>query len=445
MRALQYYLLRRLGAGELAYRISRDQAQIGLDAHDGRPQNGLDLADLPPPPRGWVPYSPDVMALFDGETGQFQQVVARQSLWGPYLGESGGEFSYEGRLYAVGAWLDERLPAMDGPHWPLDLYLPNGPGESVAVTDRASGKLLLIEPTLTKISAELTMRPAGSRKAINVAYASATRTLYATDGQSPDLVVIRLQTHELERLYQDVGLASNLVVSLDGHQLYMLIGHGDPAIQAVRTGDMQATGRVLLPGKRFSDVDDPTDLLAISANGRFLAVMTYQDEPAMFTPILSVIDTATLQLLSTSPIKKEEKPVGLAFSTGGRLSPAPSFPDVLLGRELLSQGALSDALRELGILAAEGAKPELDSDVAMLANQGPAGSPAELQALVKPDAAATQRLVESANFKWSARPNMTQADRQSLMNAANDIKLPSEVSNTNGAFVMNWMRDFLGD
>jgi hypothetical protein len=445
LRALQYYLLRRLGAGELRYRISRERAQMTLDDATGLAQNGLDLADLPAPPRGWVPYSPDVLALLDGETGQFIQTVERTAVQGPCLAEPGGVVTHQGRLYTVQAWHDERLPAIDGTNWPLDLFLPNGPGEAIAVADRASGKLLLIEPTLTKVTAELSIRPAGGRKAINVAYASATRTLYVTDGSSPDLIVIKLQSHQLERTYQDIGLAGNLQVSPDGAHLYMLIGHGDPAIAALRTSDLQETGRVLLPGKRFSDVDDPSDLMALSPNGRYLAVMTYQDEPALFTPILSLIDTTTWQLLSTLPMKKEEKPVGLAFSTSGSLPAATTFPQVLLDRELLSQEALNDALQELAILAAESAKPELDNDVALLVSQAPTAAAADVADIAKPDAAATQRLVESQTFKWGARPNMTQAEKQTLLAAANDLKAATEISSTNGTFVLNWLKDFLGD
>lgn len=445
LRALQYYLLRRLGAGELSYRISRDHAQMALHDGTGQPQNGLDLPDLPPPPRQWVPYSPDVLALLDGETGSFITTVDRAAVQGPGLGDMGGIVTHQGRLFTVRAWHDERLPANDGDHWPLDLFLPDGAGEAIAVADRASGKLLLIDPALTKVTAELTIRPAGVRTAMNVAYAAATRTLYVTDGSSPDLIVVNLQTHHLERVYQDIGLAGNLQVSPDGSHVYMFVGHGDPAVAALRTSDRQEVGRVLLPGKRFSDVDDPSDLMALSGNGRFLAVMTYQDDPALFTPILSVIDTATWQLLATLPLKKDDKPVGLAFSHPGALPAAPTFPQVLLDRDLLAAEALAQALKELDLLANESAKPEIDTDVAMLARKAAGPAPAAVTEIAEPDAATTQRLVDSQTFKWGARPNMTQADKQTLLNAASDLKPASEISHTNGAFVLNWLQDFLGD
>jgi hypothetical protein len=445
LRALQYYLLRRLGAGELCYRISRDHAQMSLADGAGRSQNGLELPDLPPPPTSWVPYSPDVLALLDGETGEFLETVPRSAVQGPGLGDMGGLATHQGRLYSVNAWHDERLPANDGDHWPLDLFLPNGPGETIAVADRSSGKLMLIDPALTKVTAELSIRPNGGRKAMNVAYSSATRTLYVTDGGSPDLVVVKLQSHQLERVYQEIGLAGNLQVSPDGAHLYMLVGHGDPAIAALRTSDLQESGRVLLPGKRFSDVDDPTDLMALSANGRFLAVMTYQDEPALFTPIISIVDTTTWQLLSTLPMKKEEKPVGLAFTARGTLTPAPTFPQVLLDRELLSPEALDQTLKELAILASESAKPEIDNDVALLVNQAGSVATAGVAEIARPDAAAVQRLVESQTFKWGGRPNMTSAEKQTLLNAANDLKPAAEVSTTNGTFVLNWLQDFLGE
>lgn len=448
LRSLQYYLHRRLAAGELAYRISRERPQAQLVDASGQEQGVIDWPSLPPPPRGWVPYSPDVLALLDGETGQFQRVVPRTEVQGPSLGEAGGMCAVAGRLYALTSWLDERLPAIDGPHWPLDLYLPNGAGDSIAIADRAAGNLYLIEPSLTKVVAELAIRPAAGKRAVNVAYAAAKNTLYVTDGQSPDLVVIRLETTNLERHYLEVGLAGNLQVSPDGESLYMLVGQGDAAVETLRTADLKSKGRVLLPGRRFGDVDDPTDLMAVSPNGRFLAVMTYTDEPALFTPVLSVVDLTSGQLLWSSPLGKAEKPVGLAFSLQASLPTAPSYPQVLLDRELIGAAELQEALRELGVLSEESTKPPLDADVAMLAGTGPLVLPTlppEVAALIKPDAAAVKRLAESTTFKWTGRPNMTQQEKETLLGAANDIKPPSDVSEANGYFVLNWLRDFLSE
>jgi len=144
-------------------------------------------------------------------------------------------------------------------------------------------------------------------------------------------------------------------------------------------------------------------------------------------------------------MKKEEKPVGLAFSTTGTLPTAPGFPQVLLDRDLVTPGALEAALKELAVLSAESAKPELDKDVALLADKPDAAPAAEVAAIAKPDAAAVQRLAGSQTFKWGARPNMTQGEKQTLLNAASDLKPATEVSTTNGTFVLNWLQEFLGD
>lgn len=224
---------------------------------------------------------------------------------------------------------------------PLDLYVSPS-GQHIFVSDRGRGAIFVVDPVSFKLTGILTVRPAGSRKTLNLAASPDGTRLYVTDYQTPALLIVNLKTLKIKRQPLSYGILGNLCISSDGLWLYLqsIRPDGRADIVIVDTTNFLHVATIPLQGQLFSSLDDPCDLLAISPRDNFMVLMTYVDVPAMFTPWINIIDLSANQLIDRYALPSEAlKPSWLAFAASkpeGYFRSDTRILDVLLEKGYIS-------------------------------------------------------------------------------------------------------------
>lgn len=200
---------------------------------------------------------------------------------------------------------------------PLDLMVSPS-GQHIFVTDRGRGAIFVVETETFKISGILSVRPAGSKKTLNLAPSPDGQKLYITDNHTPSLLMVHLKSLKIKRMPLPYGILGNIQISSDGQWLYLQSTRPDESVEivVVDTTNLLFKASIPLKGNLFSSLDDPCDLMAVSPLNNFMVFMTYVDVPAMFTPWLNIIDLESNKLIDRYALFAEDtKPSFLAFAS----------------------------------------------------------------------------------------------------------------------------------
>lgn len=440
----QIYLVLKLQALQCAYYDDQSRGRLSIKDRNQAEWNGLDIVKSSY--RGkWVAYTSEKLALFDA-SGNFTGVGERdkpQIFPAPW----GGLVWANGQPYHTNTLLSPMLPIDEIDKGPFDLFVPPNPAEGLLICDRGRGTILIADYTLSHLKAELKIREVGSKKAINLAYSARYKCCFVTDHATPDILRITTADRRKDRIPTQHGILGNIAIHDQLNLLFAVLADPDkePAVLIFSLPDLKHQGTILLPGKRFSELDDPCDLISLSPDGKRLMVMSYTDRPALMTPVLSVIDTTTHQLLHSYELKKEEKPLGIAFAQQPPPSPrVPDFDTLLLEKGILKPEQIQDLLEHMQLLKAEQGKRPLDRDVASAATRlEEKFGHEEVSAIVKASHQVMQDLVSDSTFQWEGRSTMTQEEKQLFVERMGEMRADKEVSHTNGVFVLSWLKGLL--
>lgn len=395
----------------------------------------------------WLPYSSDNVLAFDESDETYKELIKREK--GIFSGKNGGLLRKGDKSFVIRHWIFEMVSSEAVTSLPLDLYIPEKQSKYIFLADRGSNTLYIASSDLKKIISEFKVRQANTSKAINLAFSAKSNKCYITDNQSPDMIVLNLENNKLERFYEKYGSMGNLVISKDETHLYVInCDSENPDLMVISTNGFKLVKRIALKGKLFSDADDPTDLISISPNGKYIYVMTHLDKPALFTPVISVISTSKNEIVRQIKLDKDEKPVSLAFKANSGLKrEKPSFSQLLIDKKLMLDSSMQKVLDELQSYKQtpkEFNKTELlDQDVSDLQAEiveSIKGQEKELSALLEPSEEELKQFLSDHGMEWQGR-KMSKEDKESLIRKMSEIKGNKEVSETNGIFVLNWMNN----
>jgi len=451
--AVQTYLLMKIEALQCNYLLEHDSGRLLLrDRTATDPNtNAMDewaSFDMPAPAfqGDWVPYASNKVALFN-DKGLFTGVQDRgRSEITPSF--KGGYVWLKNQAYQMNMLLNTMIPTNQIQRGPYDFFIPPNQNSGIFLMDRAAGTLTMADFALSQTTAQLQVRDPGSKKAINVAYSQQTKTMYITDHQTPDILVINPANRQKERIYTEHGILGNLTLDDKLGLIFAVLADvsKEPAVMIFSMQDYSHQGTILLPGKRFSEVDDPCDLIAISPDRKSLMVMTYTDEGALFTPIISQIDIAKKQLIKSNKLSQEDKPVGFAFlqpevKTGNIVT----FDKLLVDKGIIHKVQMASLLRQMDMLEKEKDKPLLDQDIetAMSHIQGNFSNE-EIETVTEISKETVNQMAQDTFFEWQGRSDMKAEEKQVFVERLSQVKADPKVSKTNGVFVLNWIKGLMG-
>lgn len=450
--AVQTYIMMKIEALQCNYLLEHKSGRLLLRDRNA-PDTGLDTMDewasfdMPALAfqGAWVPYASNKVALFN-EKGAFSGVQDRgQFEITPSF--KGGYVWLKNQAYQMNMLLNTMIAVSDVQRGPYDFFIPPNQNSGIFLMDRAAGTLTMADFALTQTLAQLQVREAGSKKAINVAYSQQTRTIYITDHQTPDILVINPNNRQKERIYTEYGVLGNLTLDEQLGLIFAILADvsKEPAILIFSIKDYSHQGTILLPGKRFSEVDDPCDLIAISPDRKSLMVMTYTDEGALFTPIISQIDIASKQLVKSYHLSHEDKPIGLAFLQSEiKAGTVVSFDKLLVDKGIIHKVPLAALLRQLEAMEKDKDKPLIDQDVeSALAHIEGNFSNEEISAVTEISHETVSQMAQDSFFEWQGRSDMKAEEKQVFVERLSQLKADPKVSKTNGVFVLNWLKGLM--
>ncbi|PKL78770.1 MAG: hypothetical protein CVV27_02830 [Candidatus Melainabacteria bacterium HGW-Melainabacteria-1] len=441
--AYQTYLMTKIHAYQCQYVLEAAQGRLLLQDREGDSAEWSSL-DMPAPAyQGqWVPFSSEKIALFD-RMGQYKGVQDRSRP--EIIPSAEGGYVWSGnQAYRLQSLLNPLVPIETVQRGPYDFYLPPDQDTGVFISDRAAGTLMMTDLTLNVTKAQLRLREAGSKKALCLAYDAKGRTCYVTDHQTSDLIVIKPFEQKLDRISTAHGLLGNLVLDLPRKRLLALLAdpEQESAVLIYGLEKFDHQGTILIPGKRFSTLDDPCDLMGLAPDGRHLLVMSYTDEPALCTPLLSRIDLQTSQLVKTHTLSSEEKPIGFAFAhQQPKPQAVPDFEDFLADKGILAKPQIIGLIRQIQAIEEDRNKPLLDKDVAdaMSHIQGHFSNQ-ELSSVTELSQQAVAQMSQDTFFEWQGRSDMNPEEKQVFVERLAQLKADETVTRTNGVFVLNWLK-----
>jgi hypothetical protein len=451
--ALNAFLEKKIEAGFAYYSLENYGQIIELKDEKGTVQKSIELAIKPDKKTKWIPYSSNSVLVLDENEPDFKKIIDRGKQKGLALGNSGGYLKIKDNCYLLNQWFFELVSTASTSSLPVDLYIPGKQTNYIFLTDRGSGKLYILPANLKEIIKEIQVRQVDTKKAINLAYSAKAKKCFITDNQTPDLVVLNLDTKNTERFYHDYGPLGNLIISKDESLLYIVGCEADkPAsLLVVSANGYKLVKKIPLKGKFFSEADDPSDLITISPDGKYIYVMTFTDTPALFTPVVSVVSTEKNEVIREIQLDTDEKPVGISFKVDLPLpEQQPSFSQLLVDKRLILDSNMDYILKELQ--SYQEVKREytetklLDQDVSDLQAQLEQQlnvSEDDLKNLLEPESAQVESFLKESGIDWQGR-RMSQEDKESLIKKMADLNTNPEVSKTNGVFVLSWMDDLLG-
>ncbi|HEY9843111.1 MAG TPA: hypothetical protein V6D23_21765, partial [Candidatus Obscuribacterales bacterium] len=218
---------------------------------------------------------------------------------------------------------------------PVDMVLSPS-RDQLFLADRGRGTVFIVDLLEFKLLGSLIVRPAGSRKTLNLAPSPDGSRLFITDNTTPALLIVNLKTLKIKRQPLPYGILGNLRLSPDGHWIYLQSTRPDESVEIVVLDTTNLLQRSLVPlhGNLFSTLDDPVDLMALSPQNNFLIFMTYVNSPSMFTPWINIVDLEAFQLVDRYALLTDDsKPSYLSFAISkpeGYFKVESSILDVLL-------------------------------------------------------------------------------------------------------------------
>ena len=448
--AYQTYLNTKLLAGQCQYVLQAQEGRVSLQERDADPETPDEWSALEMPAPAfagqWVPFASEKLALFDLQ-GRFEGVQERSR---PELipAERGGYvWSKKGTQnvpYRMSTLINPLIPVQNVSRGPYDFYFPADQDDGLFIMDRAAGTVFMTDLTLNVTKIKIQVREPGSQKSICMAYDGKNHIAYVTDHQTSDIIVIRPREKKMERISTPHGVLGNLIYDADRHQLMVMLADPDqePAILMFSCEDFSHQGTLLIPGKRFSSLDDPCDLMGLSPDGKNMLVMSYSNEPALSTPLISAIGLKSQQLIKTHTLSQHDKPIGFAFQhKKPNPQDVPDFDDFIENKGLLKGPPLVALIRQIEQLEADKNKPLFDQDVeSALTHIEDNFSREELTQVAELSQEATDAMAQESFFEWQGRGDMSQEEKQVLVERMAQIKPDEKVSRTNGVFVLNWLK-----
>ncbi len=225
-------------------------------------------------------------------------------------------------------------------HMPYDLHF--SPDQQwLAISNRGSGYIQLISTKSYQTQFQVQIREAGGSSAINISFDHQRGLLYATDNHSSSLFCVDLDNGQLEKKHLKLGQLGNLALSGDGQTLFLLSLKPHEQLLCVDPHNWQSTESIPLKGSLYKNNSNaPCDLIRLSPDQEHLVVLTYQNAPRPFTPLLTVINANTAKTLSRTALKDAQTPVQLCF---GQANPLLAFENSHLQDVVVEAGLVSEA------------------------------------------------------------------------------------------------------
>ena len=310
----------------------------------------------------WIPIGSSNAFLFTDASGKLKQLseIKWETLKETpgiavtqdrtYFFLQGKELPYHALMSSISY---EAIPLKKIKSLPLDITISSD-GTFIYVADRGSGKIYIIDTIKKQVVGTLILRSAGSKKTLNLACLKDNSKILVADNHSPALFVVNPRNLKIKRNPLAYGSLGNLMLSNDNTWLYILSIRrgGFCELLILDTLNFILKAAVPLKGRVFSSLDDPCDLIALSPDNNWLIIMTYVDSPALFTPLINVIDLNSYSLEDTIPLDYDNKPSVLAFGVekvrDSRI-PSMNFIDILMEMKLIDENDLAiarDAMSE---------------------------------------------------------------------------------------------------
>lgn len=353
--------------------VTFDPGSLALRVTDlGDPDNGRQISLPRPkgqPTQVYRPGGPH-LALFGGD----HRKLGEFALDGPL-----GLVRIDGGIYRYAASFRHAAHLAPAPialapatetagqgYGPFDLSL-HPTSDDAVIVDRGTGLIQHVELGNGQLGYSFKLRSRRSTTAINLAWHR--NRLLATDGRNLGLTICDLYSGEIWPSSVDHGVVGNLLTSPDGSLLYLVCLHPEFAVYEVDPDTFEQLRSFPLKGKPYSAAGDPTDLMAISPDGKHLMVLSHVDVPVRNTPVLNVIELTSGEVGHRYRLSPDRKPVGLAYGVRNPLFVAPvSFEDAIVELGFLSAAELDEVRQRLEsssavILSAEdlAARPTLEA------------------------------------------------------------------------------------
>lgn len=218
-------------------------------------------------------------------------------------------------LALMNTLLYEAIPSEPLNCLPLDLTV-SPDYKTMLISDRGSGSIYIFDIINQKLVGSLIIRQPGNKKILSSAIFSNKSRLYISDFQSSALFVVNTKKLVIKRQPLPYGILTNILLSPDESWLYALVIKQDQSSEIVvlDSQNFLLKTSIKLEGELFSFLDDPCDLMVISPDGKTLLVMTYVNTPALFTPVINVIDLESYEIIDNIYLSDENKPTFLAFA-----------------------------------------------------------------------------------------------------------------------------------
>ncbi len=219
---------------------------------------------------------------------------------------------------------------------PFDLYLSDD-YSILCVTDRSAGLLHIIKVKENKLIKTFQIRSVGINKTINVSISKKRNEIFVTDNQSPNLIIINLQSLTMENKNLGIGILGNILISPDQENIYCIVLKPKQILKLIELKNFSFKKDFPLKGELFSTGDIPYDLLVSSIDKKFVYIMTHIPEPNPFTPVITVIEADKEKAVQRFSIKDESKPINLGFA-----EPNPLFKEKKSIVDLLIDNKVTD-------------------------------------------------------------------------------------------------------
>ena len=147
-------------------------------------------------------------------------------------------------------------------------------------------------------------------------------------------------------------------------------------------------------------------------------------------------------MIKTHTLSQHDKPIGFAFQhKKPNPQDVPDFDDFIENKGLLKGPPLVALIRQIEQLEADKNKPLFDQDVeSALTHIEDNFSREELTEVAELSQEATDAMAQESFFEWQGRGDMSQEEKQVLVERMAQIKPDEKVSRTNGVFVLNWLK-----
>lgn len=272
----------------------------------------------------WSPYGQQDLLILGVEHDQLKvlkiyphlsPLQAALSLNGGYTCLNLPDFQAQMQSVFCRSWTFGQIPIEPVHTRPCDLFAsPRHP--VLALTDRGSGKLHLIQRDTLRLTRSWKVVQRPSKKAISVVFHPDGKRVFSTSHEVGHLLLTDRAMAQKKIPVAGPHLLGNLALPPKGDRLLILGINPEtrrPDLLVLDTEKFQKIQVIPLEGEAFSSGADARDLLEISPDGRWAVVMVSKNQPALFTPCLLLIDLEQGNIVDRRVLDADKKPINLAF------------------------------------------------------------------------------------------------------------------------------------